>query len=250
MNIAIVDDSSKDREQITSLLKEYSSISQIKMQLSEFSSAEEFLSGFRSYSFGFVFMDIYMGGMNGAEAAKIIREKDPDIIIVFLTTSDEHMPDAFRVHAYDYIGKPADKGRIFKLMDEFTHSGNSLSDESMLNFAANRTQYSLPYSSIIAIKTSNANYLEITDKKGATYETRMTFSTVSEELQKDSRFLQIIRGILVNMDYVLDIYEGKCLLEGDISLPVNIKKAKELEDTWLNYKFAKKRKQQKQRRLR
>ena len=249
MNIAVVDDVKQDRDQITSLLKEYAAINRLKIVVSEFSSAEEFLSSFRSYAYGFVFMDIYMDNMNGTEAAKIVRAKDPDIIIIFLTTSDEHMPDAFRVHAYDYIGKPAEKTRIFNLLDECIRKGSSLFNEPVFSFVSNREQFSLPYSNIKLIKTSNANYLEVTDKNNNTFLTRMTFQTISDELMNDTRFLQIIRGVLVNMDYVIDVFEGQCMIEGAGSIPLNVKKARELQDTWLNYKFAKKRSQQKQRRL-
>ncbi|MBR4341766.1 MAG: response regulator transcription factor [Lachnospiraceae bacterium] len=249
MNIAVVDDVKTDRDELVTLIKRYASLNQIRISISEFDSAEDFLESFRSYSFGFVFMDIYMKEMNGAEAAKIIREKDPDVIIIFLTTSDEHMPDAFKVHAFDYIGKPAEKNRIFKLLDECTHSESARFDEPVLSFNANRTQLALPYSSIKIVKTANANYLDIVDRKNISYQTRMTFSAVADELSNDNRFLQIIRGVLVNMDYIIDIFDGKCLLEGDESVPVNVKKSKELSDIWLNYKFAKKRSLQKKRRL-
>ncbi len=249
MNIAVVDDIENDRNLIVQLLKEYSAVSRIHMDITEFESAEELLDNFRSYSFGFIFLDIYMNGLSGVDAARIIREKDPDIVIIFLTTSDEHMPEAFSVHAYDYIGKPADKERVFTVMNECIQSRFSNTNEPHLTFVSERTQISLPYNSTKMIRTSNANYLEITDKNGDTYETRMTFSSISDTLLSDNRFLLVIRGILINMDYVRDIHNGICVLEGNISLPINVKKSKELEDTWQNYKFAKIRSRRKLRRL-
>ncbi len=53
-----------------------------------------------------IFMDIYMEGMTGMEShRKHSCAMDSDTLIVFLTASEEHMPDAFRFHAYDYISK-------------------------------------------------------------------------------------------------------------------------------------------------
>ena len=54
-----------------------------------------------------------MEGMTGMEATESIRAMDSDTLIVFLTASEEHMPDAFRFHAYDYISKAKQIGGGF-----------------------------------------------------------------------------------------------------------------------------------------
>ena len=48
-------------------------------------------------SFDMVFMDIYMNGISVTETAARMREKDCRCVLIFLTTSMEHMPEAFFV---------------------------------------------------------------------------------------------------------------------------------------------------------
>ena len=71
-----------------------------------------------------------MDGMTGAEAIKNIRETDKVTRIVFLTTSNDHVFDAFNVHAYQYILKTPDndslKESIYKVLNLFVSTPYNL----------------------------------------------------------------------------------------------------------------------------
>ena len=73
------------------------------------------------------------------------------------------------------------------------------------------------------------------DKDGKVYRTRMTFSTVENLL--DTRFLTLMKGIIVNMDHILQMSEDRCMMKGGAFFPLHVKRQKELKQTWLNYKF-------------
>ena len=47
-----------------------------------------------------------MEGTNGIETARILRRADPDLLLVFVTSSPEYVWDAFPVHPFDYLLKP------------------------------------------------------------------------------------------------------------------------------------------------
>ena len=79
---------------------------------------------------------------------------------------------------------------------------------------------------------------------GHSYITRMNFRDISELLTDDFRFLLIIRGILVNMDYIIRFADHSCYMEGMHQLPVNVKKYKHIEELWKNYIFQKIRSEQ------
>ena len=80
-------------------------------------------------------------------------------------------------------------------------------------------------------------------KSGKVYKTRMTFSVISEQLLQDPRFLIINRGVLVNMDFVIDISEKSCAIMNGIQFPVNTREHKKMRQTWLNYSIAQIRKE-------
>ena len=237
MRIAIADDDPKEIGSFQKIISEYAGSKRLDLNLRCFDSAEELLADFTTRRYDAVFLDIYMKGMSGIEAARKIRSADDKIEIIFLTSSSEHMPEAFHTHAFDYLQKPADRERIFRLMDDLIRKQEIETGIPTLSFSVHKKDFRLSYSDIKAVSAA-ANYLEITDRAGNTYRPRMTFSTVSELLLQDPRFLIVLRGILINMDYVVSIGENSCLLEGGITLPINAKNSKKIEQAWLDYAFA------------
>ncbi|MBP5249963.1 MAG: response regulator transcription factor [Lachnospiraceae bacterium] len=237
MNIAIVDDDQKEIDTLSDTLKEYAALGKTALTINVFHSAQEILAAYRPYAYTAIFMDIYMDGKTGIEAAQEILSLDRRAIIIFLTSSDEHMPQAFSMHAYDYIGKPAKKERLFKVMDDVLLRKSELESSPTLTINCDRNTVSLPYRDIVYVRTADHNYLEIMDEAKNTYITRLTFSKVADTLAKDRRFLLIIRGIIVNMEYIHKLSGDICYLKNGVQLPINIRNAKELENIYQNFKF-------------
>ena len=53
-----------------------------------------------------IFLDIDMPHISGMETAQEIRRVNSSVLIVFVTSYQEYMRDAFRVEAFDYLVKP------------------------------------------------------------------------------------------------------------------------------------------------
>lgn len=245
MNIAIVDDRKEDREKLGGILLEYAADSGEKLNIEHFDSAEALLDNYQPFLYAILFLDIYMDGMTGMQAAKIIRETDRDVILVFLTTSEEHHVEALHNHAFDYIEKPADPAQVFRIMDDILKRKTDLTQS--LSFSVNRTKYHLALNDIVAISASSHN-VEIYDKYGNTYAPRLTFSSVCDEIFQDKRFLLIMRGVIVNMDFIQSFRSGVCHLESGMQFPCNLRKEKQFISTWQNYIFQKLRKEAMERR--
>ncbi|MBO4367857.1 MAG: response regulator transcription factor [Clostridia bacterium] len=64
-----------------------------------------------------VIMDVEMPGKTGIECARLIQDKDPLCIIVFVTAHEEYMGDAFKVYAFDYLLKPFEVDRAIRTLD-------------------------------------------------------------------------------------------------------------------------------------
>ncbi len=239
MNIAIIDDVPDEIKELTALLKQYAALNRMEIEIDRFSSAEAFLKKYRPLLFTIIFMDIYMEGMTGIEAARRIRETDGSVAIIFLTTSEEHRADAFHCHAYDYLTKPVRKDSLFSTMDDLLRIKTETGEQNFI-FSSNRREYSLPYSEIACIRTESngSNYLEIIDASGNTYRTRMTFSFVSRQLMEDSRFILLQACVLVNLEHIALLKENCAVLVGGEQLPFSARKAKEIRHLWQNFMFA------------
>ena len=84
----------------------------------EYESGETFLEAARKAPFTAAFLDIYMDGMAGMEAAKKLRKTNTDCLLVFTTTSTDHALEGFQVRALHYLVKPFTEADIDALTDE------------------------------------------------------------------------------------------------------------------------------------
>lgn len=241
MRIAVVDDSREEADFMKELLCSFAEERNLFFDISCFISGGEFLEDFDRERFDAVFMDIYMNGMTGIEAAKALRERDRQCILIFLTTSAEHMPEAFSCHAFEYIQKPADYARVSEVMTDMM---SILPDKPQyMELLCSRQSVRLMYSDFAAA-VSYDHYIDITDISGRVYKIRMKFSDFAEPLWGDSRFLQINKGILVNMDLVVALENNICIMQNGLKLPVKVRDHIQIENRWLSYSFDRIREEQ------
>lgn len=53
-----------------------------------------------------IIMDVEMPGKTGIECARLIQDRDPRCVLIFVTAHEKYMGDAFEVYAFDYLLKP------------------------------------------------------------------------------------------------------------------------------------------------
>jgi transcriptional regulatory protein len=80
-------------------------------------------------------LDVEMPGMNGIELAKLLREKNPDCIIIFITAYDrfDYAIEAMHIKAFDYLLKPWKEEKLTGLISEAIVNIKELSLENSAN---------------------------------------------------------------------------------------------------------------------
>ena len=103
MEVAIVDDEKVIREQIKKLTVKY----EPDCNVIAYEIGEELLA--EGKKFEVVFLDIQMEGMNGIDTARALREKQEDMVVIFITGVKEYVFEAFDVSAFHYLLKPVEE---------------------------------------------------------------------------------------------------------------------------------------------
>lgn len=231
LRTAIVEDNKPDAERLKQLLKK--AFENENISCSCFASGDEFLRAGWSEGYQVVFLDICMEGTNGIETAQRLRAADPDLLIVFVTSSPEYVWDAFPVHPFDYLLKPYEEEKFHRLAGELRRV--LCRQEPELNVKIARKTVQLPFSRIHYALSQNHVVQVVTDDG----ECRAVdnFAQVEQQLLEQENFLVCNRGVIVNMDKVLR-FDDDCIemLDGK-HLPVRQKDRNELLAKFTQYQF-------------
>ena len=232
LRFAVVEDRLPDAQRLESLLRLAFGGGQ-PLVCDHYESGDAFLQAFPSKNHQVVFLDICMEGTNGIETARILRRTDPDLLLVFVTSSPEYVWDAFPVHPFDYLLKPYREEKIFQLADELRRVLFRAEPELDVRIARQTVQ--LPLRKIQYAMSQN-HYVRVVTDDG---ECRATanFAQVQEQLQTQPEFLVCNRGVIINMSKVLR-FEGDCIemLDGT-HLPVRQKDKNSLLAQFTQYQF-------------
>ena len=96
--IAICDDFAADRKYLSSLCERWSRHNCYRIQISEFTSAENFLFYYaEKKDFDILLLDIEMGAMDGVTMARKLRQDNQTVQIIFITGYADYISDGYEV---------------------------------------------------------------------------------------------------------------------------------------------------------
>lgn len=239
MKIALVDDEQIYLDEMAKLCLKFGAENRLDIELSEYSDGDSFLRSEEDFSI--VFMDIYMNGSDGVLTAQKLRERDSGCILIFLTSSTEHMPQAFSCHAFEYIVKPFSPHRVKEVLNDAVKI--SPLQTKFAEFYSERRTVRITLGNIVSAMT-DAHYLEVVLSDKTSLRCRMTMGQFFEQTNKDERFILINKGIIVNADYIADFENNCCILENGARFPIRVRDRLNIEKAVRDYNFDKIRKRQ------
>ena len=198
MDIAVVDDEKAIREHICGLVEER----QPESRIEAYATGEELLASGKR--FDIVFLDIQMEGMNGIEAARSLREKQGDTVLVFITGIKDYVFDAFDLYAFQYLLKPIDERKFAEVLERAVRESAKKKERRVL-FIKSRN---------LTLDQSEILYIESRGKKVEIHTVRQTieiYAAMDElEGQLGENFYRCHRAYIVNMDCITE-YDGESI---------------------------------------
>lgn len=196
MNIAVVDDEAVIRQQIHGLIKKQKP----DFSISDFATGEELLAAGKE--FDIVFLDIHMEGMDGIEAARTLRQRNENVVLIFISGIKEYVFEVFDVSAFHYLLKPIEEQKFRKVLGRAAEEAEKRKGqrERQIFIRTKNRGYTLNVSSIL--------YIESKAKKVEIYTVDMedtieAYATMDElEGQLGNSFYRCHRGYLVNMAHI------------------------------------------------
>ena len=230
MRIAVCEDDPSERAALCSYIESYCDRHRYHGEITTFESGEALLEVFAPGAFDLYFLDIYLPGLSGMEAARKIRKSDRDCLFIFTTNSVNHTMDGFMINASGYVVKPLKREQ----MDAAMHMCRQTFERSSRTIpvtVAGRDQH---------IRVADILFVEVFDKdtvfhmKKGKLSTRMPLDEIGSRLG-GTPFLRCHRSFIVNMNQVADLRDdGFLMLNGD-EVPIRIKGRKEVRIAMANF---------------
>lgn len=105
IRLAVVDDDPGARALLREHLARYAAEHDAEFAIEEFTDGSE-LTGNYAPRFDIIFLDVEMTNLDGFSTARIIRETDPQVMLIFVTNMGQFAIKGYEVDALSYLLKP------------------------------------------------------------------------------------------------------------------------------------------------
>ena len=231
--IALVDDCASERSNLKNALTEAFEDENIKIDtLKEYEDGNVLIQDMSDTRFDFIFLDIYMGTINGIETAEKIRTLDQDVKIIFVTSSNDFASESFSVNASHYVLKPITRDKVREVLERcnlndvmknrciFLPDGQKLLVRSIM--------YTTYYNHVISIHLCNDTIVK----------TRLQQSRMESLLSDFSFFISCSKGTIVNFNFVKDIEEEYFIMENEEVISISRRRKKDVREAFKNFLFS------------
>lgn len=194
MRVAICDDEKVFREDLIKKVYEYSNIHRLEMVVDGYSCGEDLILSRIPYDI--IFLDYKMGGLDGLDTARKLREKNLSCSIIFLTNYPHFVYESFEVNTFRFFEKPLEKNKLHKAFDDyFKKYGN---DYPVL-LKCNREILNINTKDIVFLEADNKScIIHLVDE---IIRCSKTMATISKLMPED-HFHKVNRAFIVNLNYI------------------------------------------------
>lgn len=209
MYAAIIDDQTEDALQLQAYIDHFAQESGLELHTTRFSDAARFLVQ-TEHPYSLVIFDIDMPGINGMEAARQLRKRDPSVVIMFVTKMPQYALAGFEVEAVDYVIKPVDYASFsLKLRKALRYVDQSR--ERFLLLQTSSELLHIPLWEILYIE-SQRHYL-VYHTIHRDIKVRKTITEAEKELTP-LHFSKCNSGFLVNLRHVTSVEREDVVVHG------------------------------------
>lgn len=234
MTICYCEDESAQAKAFAIKIDQWAKNRNMKVRTDLFECAEEYLFKAEQNSYDVIFLDISMRGQNGMELARRIREKEKDVILVFVTSDASYVFDGYEVGAYRYLMKPVDEKKLWEILD-YARTQKEVEEENYILVKKDSQSVRVNLKDIIYIEAQK-HYVNLCMENKESINIKTAFTELLQETQeKSDTILLTHRSYAVNIEKVVRIGRTECVLSDSSVIPVSRSFYKEVNEAFIKY---------------
>jgi len=214
--VAVVDDEQESRELILNYLARYEREQGVHISAEEFSDGAGLIATYRP-RFDILFLDVDMEHLDGLSAARIIREKDSAVVVIFITNMAQFAVKGYEVDALSYLVKPV---FYFAFCQEVTRAikrlERNLDEHVLLNIGGELMRIDLADVTHIESVKHHLLIHTLTER----IQTTGTLKDMASRLESYG-FVRSNSFLLINLRHVVGFRNQMSILTGGAELPVS-----------------------------
>lgn len=183
-----------------------------------------------------VFLDIMMPELSGIDLAKKIRKLGFDGAIVFLSAMNDFAVQSYKVKAFSYLLKPAQKSEVQEVLDEIEKTRLS-SDEAGFKVSWKGGGKFVRFSEFIYVEVQN-HHLYFHLQEGEVIKTYGKLSDYKDILLTEPRMAHNNRSFIFNMDYISRYEKGAVFLKDGVRISIP-HRFEQFQNNYFNWMFEK-----------
>lgn len=229
IQIAIVDDDAASIEKLRGYLMQYQREAGEEINITAFSDGDELVENYKA-EYDIILLDVEMRFMDGMTAAGIIRESDPEVIIIFITNMAQYAIKGYQVNASDYVLKPVSYFSFSQSLKRAIGRINKKGKDYIAIGIKGGT---------VKLQIGDICYIESQGHRMSFHTRTQEFVTLAtmkeiEEKLKDFHFFRCNKGSLLNLAFVDSVQDGCVIVNGE-SLVISRARKKEFMEELTNY---------------
>lgn len=213
IRIGICDDEQVFRKKIADCVSECLENIQQQFEIVQFSSGEQ-VAEYDGEQIQLLFLDIELENMNGLEVLKELLDKKIVWRVVFVTSHDELMIEAFSVKTLGFLTKPVDPEKLTKLVDKV-----------MDELAKNQVLQCSDGSEVFYVKTEDICYIQAIGNYSELHmidQTRIVDGKLKiwQEKTCNMDIIRIHKSYIINLNHVMNWKNGQVMMSNGEKIPV------------------------------
>lgn len=234
MTICYCEDESAQAKAFAIKIEQWAKNKNIAVHTDLYESAEEYLFKADQNTYDVIFLDISMRGQNGMELARQIREKEKDVLLVFVTSDASYVFAGYEVGAYRYLMKPVEAKKLWEILD-YARAQKAAEEENYILVKKDSQSVRVNLRDVLYIEAQK-HYVNLYLENEEPMTVKVVFAELLQEMQeKSDTFLATHRSYAVNIDKVVRIGRTECTLSDGSSIPVSRSFYKAVNEAFIGY---------------
>lgn len=232
MRIAICEDNREHREILEEMINRWAQKQRENVLVRHYESAEQFLFFMKDEPhFDLVFLDIQMSKINGLQLARMIRQEDRLILLIFTTALKRYAPVGYEVAAFRYLIKPLQENEVFSVLTKASQVIEERKREAVIVTRGDESR---------RIFKEDIYYIEVDNHHVILHlkEETIRFKAKLKEFEtqfREPQFCKCHRSYIVNLKYTGKISREGVEIDGRVTLPISKSRWEELNHCYMEY---------------